>query len=84
MTKYEGRTTALKKLIRQPKSPLVGYALFAVVWTYVSISHNQAKAILEASVIGSDVDFMYSPLQATLLGPGQAFLFVVGSVYQPE
>lgn len=70
MTKYESRPKRLKELVLQPKSLLVGYALFDVVWTYVIISHNQTKAILEASGSGSDIDFMYSPLQATLLGPG--------------
>lgn len=69
MTKYESRKR-LKKLILQRKSLLVGYALFDVVWTYVSTSHDQTNAILEASASGSDLDFMYSPLQLTVLGPG--------------
>jgi len=59
-----------RKLILQPKTLLVGYALLDVVWTYLSTSHNQTEAILEASAIGSDIDFMYSPLQLTVLGPG--------------
>lgn len=70
MTKYKSRITQLKKLIVQPKSLLVCYALFDLVWTYVSTSSTQAEAVVEALGRGSDIDFMYSPFQLTLLGPG--------------
>jgi hypothetical protein len=70
MTKYKRGITQLKKLIVHPKSLLVWYAFLDVVWTYVSTRSKQGEAVVEGLRRGSDIDFMYSPFQLTILGPG--------------
>jgi hypothetical protein len=55
------------------KTLLVIYALFDFVFTLIRVSHSQAKAAKADSI-----DFMYTPMQIAILGPGILLIASIG------
>jgi hypothetical protein len=64
----------IRKKLLDMKTLLVVYALFDFVFTLIRVSHFQAKSISEAE----GINFMHSPMQIAILGPGILLLASIG------
>jgi len=68
----------LMKRLLNIKTLLVICALFDFVFTLIRVSDSQSRAFAEAVATNSNADFMYSPMQIAIRGPGILLLASIG------